>query len=495
MFRLSQLLSCDDIVIQCHNIPDADSLASAFAVYTYLRENGKDARIIYSGHLEITKVNLLEMIVNLSIPVEYVQNMPPVKTLVTVDCQYGEKNAEKFAADTVVVIDHHVDVGSDRTTGVIHSQLGSCATLVWDLLCEEGFDFKKHPNVSTALYYGLYTDTNNLEEIAHPLDKDARDSLKFNKSIIKSLRNNNLSLSELNIAGTALTQHRTNQDSGYSIFRANPCDPNILGFISDLALQVSGIDICIVYNELQDGYKLSVRSCKREVMANQFTQFLTEGIGSGGGHIQKAGGFILKSKIEAMGTDIEAFMEKRLLDYFSSYDVIDSSKHNLDLCNMAQYRKRKIPIGFAPSTDIFKEGTPILIRTLEGDSEAEAGEDVVLMIGILGEVYPIKAGNFKRSYAVTGQPFITDFTYSPTVKNKLTGDSVEIIKYAKPCIAEGEVCVYAMPVVKNTKVFTAWNPEGYMHGKPGDFLAVRFNDHNDVYIIRKDIFDKTYMKI
>ena len=29
----------------------------------------------------------------------------------------------------------------------------------------------------------------------------------------------------------------------FSVFEAEPCDPNVLGFISDLALQVDNIDV------------------------------------------------------------------------------------------------------------------------------------------------------------------------------------------------------------------------------------------------------------
>jgi phosphoglycolate phosphatase len=313
---------------------------------------------------------------------------------------------------------------------------------------------------------------------------------------IRSLRNNNLTLSELNIAGAALTNHYANHDIKYAVFRSAPCDPNILGFISDLALQVSGIDVCVVYNELQDGYKLSVRSCSRSVMASEFTAFLTEGAGSGGGHIHKAGGFIRKADF-----DIEAFMEKRIPEYFDSYDIIDSANHDLDITKLLErgeikkYCKKKVPLGFVMSAALFEKGTPLLIRTLEGDTEAYAGEEIYFMIGPLGEVYPIKAGKWANSYALTGEPFEKDYIYSPTVRNKITGETVEIIKYAKSCTAKGEVHIYAMPLTKNTKVFTAWNTESYMYGKPGDLLAVRSDDFNDVYIIRKDIFEKTYCEI
>lgn len=39
--RLSQLLAYDDIVVQCHDNPDADAIASGFGVYTYLKNQGK----------------------------------------------------------------------------------------------------------------------------------------------------------------------------------------------------------------------------------------------------------------------------------------------------------------------------------------------------------------------------------------------------------------------------------------------------------------------
>jgi len=33
---LSDLIKCGTVVIQCHNAPDADTIASAFAIYKYL---------------------------------------------------------------------------------------------------------------------------------------------------------------------------------------------------------------------------------------------------------------------------------------------------------------------------------------------------------------------------------------------------------------------------------------------------------------------------
>ena len=93
--RLAELLAYNNIIIQCHDNPDADSIASGYAAYVYLQENGKEVRLIYGGRNAIRKSNLVMMVKELEIPIEHVRNMSeaePAELLVTVDCQYGEGN-------------------------------------------------------------------------------------------------------------------------------------------------------------------------------------------------------------------------------------------------------------------------------------------------------------------------------------------------------------------------------------------------------------------
>jgi phosphoglycolate phosphatase len=496
MFRLSELLGYDDIVIQCHDSPDADTLASAFAIHTYLEAGGVKSRIVYSGNAKITKPNLVKMVELISIPISHVSELDDVKTIVTVDCQYGETNVTKFDADTVYVIDHH-DTKTNSHKGTVCSYLGSCSTIIWDLLIKEKFDLDNNLKLSTALYYGLYTDTSCMEEISHPLDKDMRDSLKFDSQIINSLRFNNLTIDELNIAGTALTRYNINERLRCAVFRADACDQNILGFIGDLALQVEGADICIVYNTLASGYKISIRSCTREVMANEFASFLV----SGGGHKQKAGGFVSKAEAESSGLTIDELIKSRMQEYFDSYDIIYANNNNLNVADMIRYKKLKTPVRYVKSSDVFAEGTPMLIRTLEGDVEAVASDNTYLMIGVLGEVYPITEDKFKLSYTPISAAqsvesgFSFSYSYSPTVKNKITGEATELITYSKACVANGDVFIYATETKRNIKVFTLWNTDSYMYGVPGDYIAVREDDVNDVYVVRGDVFLKTYEKV
>ena len=500
MFRLSELLRYNDIVIQCHDNPDPDTISSAFGIYAYLTQHGRRAKIIYSGFEPIKKRNVLLMLEWLKIPIEHVKDaerFPKAELLVCVDCQYGEGNITNIDAAAIAIIDHHLQVveQDEFDLGTIQSQLGSCATLVWDLLRDEDFDFGANKDIPASLYYGLLTDTNNFSEISHPLDKDMRDSLQVycDRGIVRRLSLCNLTLDELEIAGVALLRNRNDSPNRFALFRAEFCDPNILGFISDIALQVDTVDICVVYSIRDSGAKVSVRSCSREVMASEYVEFLTRGVGSGGGHRDKAGGFIQKSEVDEMGLSIPEYMNRRTDEYFGSYDTVTASAHDLDTADMKRYTKKPIPKGFALSTDVFAENTPIMIRTLEGDSNIRASGDIYLMIGIQGEVYPIKADKFHSYYALCDRPVRIDADiYTPTVKNELTGEVKELVPYMKSCISTGDAPIFARPLTRNTKVFTDWNPNGYMYGKPGDYLAVKCEDIHDVYIIQSNIFAGTY---
>jgi phosphoglycolate phosphatase len=491
-FSLAQLLQFDDFVVQCHDNPDADAIASAFAVYSYLSAQGKSAKIIYSGRMPITKANIVKMIEELNIPVEYAEQPLEVTTLIVVDGQYGARNVSKMNAVTVIVIDHHQREKTDFDLGVIHSGIGSCSTLIWDLLRKENFPWEEHPEVSTALYYGLYMDTNSLSEISHPLDKDMRDALHFNPSLIRQLQNMNFTLEEMMIAGNSLTQYKADHDLRYAIFHAEPCDPNILGVISDFALQVDSIDACVVYCIMSGGVKLSVRSCTREVRASDFVAFITRGVGNGGGHIGKAGGFIDADQVSALGFTIDDYLEMKVKEYAGSYDVVKAADHHLDVTAMLKYRKKKMPVGYVRSTDIFPAGTPVVLRTLEGDEEAVVSEEIYFMVGIVGEIYPTKAAKFQTFYVKTDDVLEKTYEYSPTVINQVTGASKDLSAYIQACTALDRAEIYGQRLERDTRVFNSWAPDGYLSGSPGDYIAIRSDDLHDVYVIRGDIFDKTY---
>lgn len=497
--KLSDLLGFDRIIIQCHDDPDADAIASGFALLTWFKKNNKDARLIYSGRGKITKPNLLLMIKELNIPIEYVETMDYFDgLLLTVDCQYGAGNVRKFNARHVAIIDHHQQEVYDVSMAELRSFLASCSTLVWNMLLAEGFDVNDYPEVSTALWFGLYSDSNGFSELNHPLDLDMRDCLVVDKSLVRRLRNCNLTLVDLETAGIALLRTSYNRKNRFAVIKTNPCDPNLLGYISDLVHQVDVIDVCVVYNEINNGIKYSVRSSSPEIMANELAAWIAGDIGSGGGHAEKAGGFISNTKFEEKHPNINSdeYMLSRISEYYSSFDIIYADKYEINPSEMKYYRKLPVTFGYVRSSDVFPRGTPMLVRTLQGDyDDLVASDNLYLMIGIKGEVSPITRETFEKNYVIYDDPFDLETEYFPSVRNKVTGESINLKTVARKCVSTGEEIILAKPLTKPTKVFTMWDMDTYMLAQPGDYLATRAENLHDIYIVRQDIFDQTYEEV
>ena len=494
--RLKDFLEFDHIVIQCHDNPDADAIASGFALHWYFEKAGKEVRFVYSGNYRIQKSNLKLMIEVLDIPMEYVEEIHNPDLLITVDCQYGQGNVKKFEAKCVAVIDHHQISGKLPELSEVQSSMGACSTLVKELLEQEGLDINTDKRIATALYYGLMTDTGNFTEISNPRDKDLRDDADFERSYITRFRNANISIEELVIAGNALLGYEYDSRNRFAIVQAKPCDPNILGMIADIMLEVDVVDSSFIYSILPFGIKFSVRSCIKEVKASELAEFMAKGIGSGGGHIEKAGGFIQSELLERErgSEDIKEYLKGRMESYFKGVEIIEAKNYEFDATGMVRFKKKNIPCGYVLAKELFAIGTKITIRTLDGDIDLTVEPDTVIMLGTSGEVYPITKEKFENSYDRSPAPYEYPGAYVPVVRVMEEGKNVPLQNYARTCIPSGKVMVYTKVLDHRVKVFRTWDEDRYLLGEEGDVLAVREDDPKDVYIIRKHIFEKAYEK-
>ena len=503
--KLSSLLKYNSIVIQCHDNPDADAICSGDVLYRYFQAYHKKVRFIYSGNFEISKSNLVYLIKKLRIPIEYVQTLKTKpELLLMTDCQYGEGNVHKFSAKEIAVIDHHQVSGNLPKINEVRSNLGSSCTVIWNLLKIEDEDKLLDKKVSTALYYGLYSDTNAFSEMSHPLDRDMIDSLDYDKALILRLKNMNLTLKEARIAGVAMLGVEYHKDNHYAILRSEPCDPNILGLIGDFIVAVDTIDVCIVYTVLNFGTKFSIRSCVPETRADELAAFLSARIGSGGGHTEKAGGLLKNELIKKVYPEfieidddsakysISNIIRDRMNDYFENSEIIYAKKAKLDTANMTKYVKSPLVVGYVRPQKHVPSGNMAIVRTLKGDVNVEIKDNTVLIIGIGGDVTAISEEKFESAYTTTGKKFKLNLDYTPTIKDADNGKIYPLVPDAKGCISTGEMNVYAKKLEKTTKLFPYWESETYMVGKKGDYIAVSVDDPHDIFIVEKSLFRKTY---
>ena len=508
--KLSALLKYNSIVIQCHDNPDADAICSGYVLYRYFLKHGKKVRFIYSGNFKITKSNLVFLINELHIPIEFVSNLKSKpELLLLTDCQYGEGNVKKFPAKEVAVIDHHQVYGTLPKLNEVRSNLGSCCSVIWNLIKIEDEDssIDIDENIATALYYGLYSDTNAFSEMSHPLDRDMIEALDFNKNLIMKLKNMNLTLKEAKIAGVAMLGVEYHAENKYAILRTDPCDPNILGLIGDFIVAVDNIDVCLVYSVLSFGVKFSIRSCSNETRADELATFLAQKIGSGGGHTEKAGG-ILKNELiikqypdyieiddDSARHSISNIIRERMADYFENAEIIHANDTTLVLSHMSKYERSPITLSYIDPHELVPTGNMAIIRTLDGDANIEIRNNTILILDSNGSVKVISAEKFNSSFKKTRKKFKFNSDYIPTIKNADTGKSFSLLPLAKSCESTSDIKIYAKKLTKTTKLFSFWDSDKYMIGQKGDYLAVSQDDIHDIFIVEKNIFKKTYKSV
>lgn len=487
---LDELLGYDHVTIQCHDNPDADAIASGYGLYCFFRDKGKDTRLLYSGRNKVRKANLMLMVEKLHIPLEYQPQMEDTVDglLITVDCQYGAGNVTELPAEEIAVIDHHPleVICTERMR--LQPNMGSCATLVWTMLQEMHYPVEKNRDLGTALYYGLYMDTNQFSELSNPMDMDMRESLNFDKNQISLFRNSNISLRELEIAGVAMLRCNYNDDYQFAVIHSQPCDPNVLGLISDFLLQVAGVNTCVVYNEDSGGYKFSVRSCIREVNASELSDYLSEGIGSGGGHYEKAGGYISMKLYEEKYPTLhsEAYFNNRMTQYFDTFRILYAKDRAFPVSEGTRYQRRKIPLACVRASDLAELGRVVSVRTQNGTMDIDTRQNICYTLERNGELHRVAGERFHRILELSDAPVSEDYcrnmTYVPRVKDGTDGRNHLITEYVRMCMPKDEFRIYAIRVTQGVKVFPVWDEDGYMTGRAGDYLAASEDDLHNIFI-------------
>ena len=121
--------------------------------------------------------------------------------------------------------------------------------------------------------------------------------------------------------------------------------------------------------------------------------------------------------------------------------------------------------------------------------------DIYLMVGVIGEIYPITRGKFEKKYAVCeGTPDVSAYYYPPSARIGQNRSGRQLAEYLHGCKASGNSEIIAVKLNNFTKLYSLWDQEHYMYGNIGDYRAHPVNDENDLYIIRGDIFSLTYEK-
>ena len=204
------------------------------------------------------------------------------------------------------------------------------------------------------------------------------------------------------------------------------------------------------------------------------------------------------SMTEQGTTDLLSYFMEQTDAYFSKTAVIYADKEAAreeQIRQLPIYCKKQVPWAVVETLDIAKPGEKICIKTLENDTGLiiHADADLLIMIGCLGEVYEITRQKFENSYEKSDEQldiFSQLLDFIPAVELPRTGEYKTIDELAYLCVPKPGG-IYAKQLQIRTKVFGKGRGD-YFIGKAGDYLAIRLDDLQDMYIIRREVFERTY---
>ncbi len=312
--QLLVLLKGKKILIQTHNFPDPDAIATAFGLQYFLDNFGIESKLIYSGKIDNHNTQRMVELFGIEIynSTEFTE-YDRYNYVVTVDGQKNNSNFTDLPGEEIACIDHHVWTTDYKYQYVDFKAYGACSTIITEYFMETGLELPQ--NVATALLYGIKMDTFNFSRGVTAQDIKAFGYLHpiADNQQIRFLENNSVELSDLRAYGVAFQNMVVYDRIGFSHINYD-CPDSLIAMVSDFILSLSAVDIAVVYADRRGGYKFSVRSEVDEINAGKLIANALNGIGNGGGHPTMAGGVILEDNCSLLGEDHNFIIRKRFLD-------------------------------------------------------------------------------------------------------------------------------------------------------------------------------------
>ena len=289
------LAHCDierPVVVQVHDFPDHDAVASAFAVYVLMQDAGYTVRLCYGGQIQSN--SLRDAIDALGIPIVScselrLQTQPQ---LIVVDGFFGNSNVVGFDADLVGTIDHHPPPCTPAHGYVdIRDTYGSCSTILYEYLRQSDIDMDDR--LATALLMGLMMDTAFMTRGVSEADLDAFGQLfrSGDWRLATRLLKNSLSLSDLATFRQAIDACVVAEDFAFVSLQGG-ITVEVMALIADFLLGLREIEFVVVVSGDRDEHRISVRSEDQNRPCDLVIHAALRGVGSGGGHMHMGGGSV-----------------------------------------------------------------------------------------------------------------------------------------------------------------------------------------------------------
>ncbi|MCL1818032.1 MAG: DHH family phosphoesterase [Spirochaetaceae bacterium] len=285
------------VVIQTHDYPDHDAIASGFSLMRLLEEQGFSCSLCYNK--EIHDFSVASIIEDLGIPLKRVSSLRfgGEEQIILVDGIAGNRNVTILSEAPIVgIIDHHQpppQIPECRFLD-IRPGMGSCSTIIYQYYLENLAEIPR--DVATALLAGLMMDTGQMTRGVGPVDLAAFSGLFFKGDWEEAayVLRNSFSVQDIPSMRYAFDHYR--RHGAVCFVEVPPVRPELLGLMCDYFLRMLEIHFVITFDVEDTECRLSLRSEDPRLPADQIVRRVVEDLGGGGGghHHMSGGGFPAK---------------------------------------------------------------------------------------------------------------------------------------------------------------------------------------------------------
>ena len=266
-----------EVAIFTHHAPDPDAIGSAIGMQWLLKRKFMcKSKVFYGG--EVSHPQNKTMINTLDIRMQQASefNKNDFDSIIIVDAT--SNNVDVPYVD--FVLDHHrVEETAENCVDYIES-VGSCATLVWELIGELGIDLSEMTDLDsyilTAIYFGVRNDT---EDFIFATERDFKVVQTLNRFIDKKKLQKIISYPYPEYFFEL--ERRFNEDGNSKLKKSvyagtigvvTPLQRDALPALADRILRLAGVETSIVFGAVDDKLEASVRSQNTNLEVNTFCQ-------------------------------------------------------------------------------------------------------------------------------------------------------------------------------------------------------------------------------
>ncbi len=284
------------VAVVMQDNPDPDALACAAAVRDLVYERlKKRVAIGYGGICGRAENKAMVQVLRIDARRMTRAQLARFRTVCLVDAQPQSGNSELLGDRRPdVVIDHHL---TRRGLPVqaelidIRPEYGAASTILYEYAKAAGI--RIHPNLATALFYGIQSDTQDLGRGVTPMGALAYQELflEADKHKLGRIRRAPVpreyfrmladSLSDSVVAGTTV------------VGCIRDCvNADMIPEVADLLMRLAGMRCAVCYGRYGDSVLISARGADLRSNMAQLVRRVVAGVGTGGGHRAMAGGCV-----------------------------------------------------------------------------------------------------------------------------------------------------------------------------------------------------------